>query len=120
VDRAIAAAMKHYTVGAVMCVVACAAGARADLKENLDWCIASRTADLGMIDCPEQYVKTYPECVMGGGRACLMENAVRSAKANDCANAFRLALICQCHNDGARKEFVSAGAQAVCAYLKTR
>jgi len=49
-----------------------------------------------------------------------MQKAIASAKANDCANAFRLALICQCHNDSARSELASAGQQAICDYLRTK
>src|SRR5262249_12992995 len=60
--------------------------ANADFKGNLDWCIGNHTVDPGQTNCPGDYAATYPECLTGGGRACLMTKAIDSAKANDCNN----------------------------------
>jgi hypothetical protein len=84
---------------------------------HLNWCIGNSDA-LGSVDCPDKYLSTYPECYASGGRKCLMGKAIQSAKDNDCANAFRLSLICQCHNVGARDKINAAGQDAVCSFLK--
>lgn|ERR1700688_194354 len=83
-------------------------------QAHLDWCIGNT----GAPDCPELYIATYPECLTQGNRSCLLRKAIDSAKANDCANSFRLSLICQCHNAGAQMDLARAGQPAVCAYLK--
>jgi hypothetical protein len=49
-----------------------------------------------------------------------MQKAIASAKANDCSNAFRLALVTQCHNPGAQKAIAAAWPEAVCAYLRKK
>src|SRR6478672_2136046 len=66
---------------------------------NINWCIGNSDAG-GSVDCPQQY--PYPECIASGGRACLMKKGIQSAKDNDDANAYRLALVCQCHNTNTR------------------
>ena len=84
-------------------------------KIGVDWA----RGDTGAADCPQLYVATYPECLWNGrNRACLMEKAIASAKANDCANAFRLTVITQCHNGAASTELGGAGEAAVCQYEK--
>jgi len=92
------------------------AGARPDWMNDIDWSIGNT----GPVDCPEQYLATYPECIFGGGRACLMSKAIDSAKANNCSWAFRLTLITQCHNGTAQSRIANAGQDAVCNYLKTK
>lgn len=88
----------------------------AHMKEALDWCMSDSKAG-GSVDCVPDYIATYPACWASGGRACLMGKASESAKANDCANAYRLALICQCHNKEAQGWLQSAGQEAICQYL---
>jgi hypothetical protein len=89
-----------------------------DWRGNLDWCIRNTEAG-GSTNCPQDY--PYPECVAYGGRACLMTKAIQSAKDNDYANSYNLALVCQCHNGDARDGFVyCAGQKAIGDYLKTK
>lgn len=85
-------------------------------QEHLIWCIGNTDAG-GSVDCVSQYLATYPGCWMSGGRSCLMGKARQSAVANDCANAFALAIQCQCHNPGAASQIRGAGQAAVCQYL---
>jgi len=92
------------------------AGDKPDWMKHIDWSIGNT----GPVDCPEQYLATYPECIFGGGRACLMSKAIESAKANNCSWAFRLTLITQCHNGAAQTSIANAGQDAVCNYLKTK
>lgn len=112
--------LRMTVVAMLLVFVGATPEAFADFKDSLQWCIGNYSRDPGETNCPGDYVATYPECLTGGGRACLMSKAIQAAKANDCANAFRLAQICQCHNDGARDEIRAAGPQAVCDFLKTR
>jgi len=107
-------------IAALALVLSLGGTARADFKGSLDWCIGNHTTDPGETNCEANYVATYPECLTGGGRACLMTKAIASAKANDCANAFRLSKICQCHNGAAATEIGNAGESAVCGYLKAK
>jgi hypothetical protein len=86
-------------------------------QTHVDWCIRNSDAG-GSVDCPEKY--PYPECIVSGGRSCLMKKAIQSAKDGDYANAFRLAQICQCHNVTARDQIRDAGQKAVGDYLKTK
>jgi hypothetical protein len=92
------------------------AGVRPRWMDHIDWSIGNT----GPVDCPEQYLATYPECIFGGGRACLMSKAIEAAKANNCSWAFRLTLITQCHNGAAQTDIANAGQDAVCSYLKTK
>lgn len=87
-----------------------------EAKGNLDWCIGNT----GAPDCPLEYARSYAECLSSGNRSCLLRKAIDSAKAGDCANAFRLALMCQCHNPGAQKSLGDAGQEGVCSYLKAK
>jgi hypothetical protein len=87
----------------------------ARVRADLLWSIGNT----GNPDCPLQY--PYPECIVPGrGRSCLMLKAVASAKANDCANAFRLAVITQCHNKQAQQGILAAGTEPVCNFLRTQ
>jgi hypothetical protein len=56
----------------------------------------------------------------GGRRACLMVRAVAAAKAGDCDKAFKLTLICQCHDGTAQEHLKAAGPRAVCGYLMAK
>lgn len=91
-----------------------------DWQNHIDWCIGHHTTDPGGTDCAGQYTATEPKCIAGGGRACLMERAIDAAKHNNCSYAFRLTLICQCHNSNAQQQLGEAGPQKVCDYLKTK
>ena len=90
-----------------------------DWEQNLDWSMNNRDAG-GSVDCQDRYLSTYPECMLRGGRSCIMEKAISSAKAGDCENALRSALITQCHNPKAAQQIQEAGAPEVCSYLKTK
>jgi hypothetical protein len=83
---------------------------------NIDWSIG----DTGAVDYTDQYVATEPKCITEGGRSCLMNRAIDSAKHNNCQYAMRLTLITQCHNGHAQQTIGAAGQQAVCDYLKTK
>ena len=97
-----------------------AQGGKPDWQKHIDWSIGNHTTDPGETNCPDQYAATEPNCILGGGRACLMARAIDSAKANNYAYAFRLTLITQCHNGGAQQAIGAAGQQAVGDYLKTK
>jgi hypothetical protein len=86
-------------------------------QQDIEWC--KRNSDGGgSVDCPDEYLSRYPMCLRdGAGRACLMGKAMDSAKAGDCDNAFRLALVCQCHNKVEQGLISNAGETAVCKYL---
>ena len=85
-------------------------------KTNIDWSIAN--ADAGSsADCPDLY--PYPGCILAGGRACLMQKAIESAKRNDCTTAISLAVITQCHNPHAA-DTIRMATGAVCDYLKMK
>jgi hypothetical protein len=88
-------------------------------QSHIDWCIHNSDAG-GSVDCPDKYAATYPECIVSGGRSCLMGKAIQSAKDGDYANAYRLAQICQCHNVTARDQIRDAGQKAVGDYLRTK
>lgn len=90
---------------------------RSDWMTHVDWAIANSGTGPST-DCPQEY--PYHDCVSVGGRSCLMNYAIQSAKNNHCENALRVTAITQCHNQGARQQIVAAGAQAVCDYLKTK
>ena len=70
--------------------------------------------------CQGDYAATYPECLAGGGRACLMVRAVAAAKAGDCDRAFKLTLIRQCHDGTAQEHLKAAGPRAVCRDLMSK
>jgi uncharacterized membrane protein len=90
--------------------------AEAPWKQQIEWCKGNSEAG-GAVNCQADYSVTYPECLISGGRQCLMGKARQSALDNDCENAFRLAMICQCHNDAAAKLIQTAGVDKVCNYL---
>ncbi len=85
-------------------------------QQQIDWCKHNSDAG-GAVNCRADYLVTYPECLISGGRQCLMGKARQSALDNDCENAFRLAMICQCHNDVAAQMIQTAGVNKVCNYL---
>jgi hypothetical protein len=99
---------------------ALAGAQKPDWQNHIDWCTGHYTTDPGGTDCVNQYTATEPKCVTGGGRACLMERAIDSAKHNNCSYAFRLTVICQCHNGNAQQQLGEAGQQKVCDYEKTK
>jgi hypothetical protein len=94
-----------------------ASRARADWMTHVDWAIANTDAG-GSTDCPGEY--QIPGCILSGGRACLMREAVGAARNGRCADAFRFVSVTQCHNPTARAELIQAGEKAVCDYLKTK
>ena len=86
---------------------------------DLDWATANETGpdDLG---CPKYYTETAPECLSGGGRACLMRFATQAAQAHDDDAAFRLALITECHDPAGVQSLAEAGHELVGEYLRTK
>jgi len=86
---------------------------------NIDWSIGNHTTDPGQCNCVDQYVATEAACITGGGRACLMQRAIDSAKHGNDAYAFRLTLISQCHNGHAQSTISAAGQKAVGDYLRS-
>ena len=91
-----------------------------DWQKHCDACIGYYTANPAEVHCQGDYAATYPTCLTGGGRACLMIQAIDAAKAGACEKAFKLTLICQCHDGTAQEHLKAAGQQAVCDYLKTK
>jgi hypothetical protein len=88
---------------------------RAEWMSHIDWSIRNTDAG-GSTDCPGLY--PYPGCILNGGRACLMSQAIKAAKANSCAEALKTTLVTQCHNPEARQAILAAGEAKVCTYLK--
>jgi hypothetical protein len=95
-------------------------GPKPDWQNHIDWCTGNYTTAPGQTNCSDQYTATEPKCITGGGRACLMERAIDSAKHNNCSYAFRLTLICQCQNGNAQQQLGEAGQQNVCDYEKAK
>jgi hypothetical protein len=92
----------------------------ADWQSHVDWAASNPDAG-GSTNCPDQYVAAgIPECIVSGGRACLMAKARQAAKAGNCTYAFQLVLLTQCHNAGARDALSSSGEKAVCSYLQVK
>jgi hypothetical protein len=91
-----------------------------DWQKHLDWSIGNHTTDPGETNCVEQYVATEPACITAGGRSCLMQRAIDSAKASNYDYALRLSLITQCHNGNAQSQIAAAGKQAVGDYLRSK
>lgn len=85
-------------------------------KTHIDWCSHDSSAG-GSVDCTAAYLGTYPDCIISGGRSCLMGKARAAARAGNCSHAFELAMICQCHNHGPQVRIENAGQQEVCNYL---
>jgi hypothetical protein len=95
-----------------------ASSQRPDWQAHIAWAAANHDAG-GSTDCPDQYLSVdLPACVVAGGRTCLMAAAVQAANAGNCAYAFRLTLITQCHNASARQALSTAGEKVVCSYLR--
>jgi hypothetical protein len=70
-----------------VCFAAQGKAQKPEWQVHLDWCSGNRDAG-GSVDCPADYLGTYPECYASGGRACLIGKARQSARDHDCANAF--------------------------------
>ena len=88
---------------------------REEWMTHIDWSIGNTDAG-GATDCPAQYPDTA--CILVGGRACLMTEAINAAKAGTCAEALKTTLVTQCHNPHAQQTIIAAGEERVCAYLK--
>jgi hypothetical protein len=88
----------------------------ADWMKHIDWAIR----DSGPVDCPNLYVSTYPDCIFGGGRSCLMRRAITAARLGDFPNALKLVTITQCHSPSAMAALNAAGPINVRGYLKSQ
>ena len=91
-----------------------------DWQKHCDACLGYYTSNPAEVHCQGDYTATYPECLAGGGRACLMARALAAAKADDCDKAVKLTLICQCHDGTAQEHLKAAGPRAVCGYLMAK
>jgi hypothetical protein len=89
-------------------------------KSHITWAKGNHTSTPGECNCVEQYVATEPACIIGGGRACLTARAIDSARHGNYAYAYRLMLITQCHNGGARDQLAAAGERAIGDFLRTQ
>jgi hypothetical protein len=104
-------------------LIALAAGtasAQPEWIKNVLWSIANYTTDPGETNCQADYLATEPQCLVGGGRWCLMQRAIDSAKHGNYNYAFRLTLITQCHNAHAQSTIAEAGQQAVGDFLRSQ
>jgi len=111
VGKSSGAAVETGSVSEVMVVP------RSEWMEHVDWSVSNHDAG-GSTDCPGEY--PYPGCILAGGRACLMRQAIASAKAGDCGTAFRVTQVTQCHNPRAKQAIINAGMGPVCSYLKSK
>jgi hypothetical protein len=93
-------------------------GANRIWQADIDWSIQ----DTGTVECPSEFAKFQNArvCLSGGGRKCLMQGAIDSAKHGDYKTAFEMAIVSQCHNPAAVETITSAGPQAVGDYLRSK
>ena len=91
-------------------------------QDDVDWAINNRTGP-EHLDCADQYVPNgVPECVLGGGRACVMERAI-GAISGGCTWPTQLVLLTQCAGSQgpARARLQAAiNANLLCPYLRTK
>ena len=78
----------------------------------LAWC----ATDTAIPSCTTEYAIAAPSCLGDGFRSCLIEKARNAAHSDDCAVAFKLARVCQCHNPTVRD---ALEVTAVCEWLKS-
>jgi hypothetical protein len=89
-------------------------------QTHLKWCWNNFTTDPGMTNCVDKYIDAGAQnCIVGGGRKCLIGQAAYLATHGQCAAGFGTALVCECNNDGARQKIFDAGPNAVCSYVKS-
>jgi hypothetical protein len=90
-----------------------------DLPEwqtHIQWAFNNTDAG-GSVGCAADYAAAadefnnagIAECVIYGGRSCVMNFAISAAKANDFNQAFQLTLLTQCQNDEAAAAIRAAG-----------
>ena len=96
------------------------APAYSDWREHLTWCL--KNTDTGAsVECPIQFGAVgAAECVLFGGRACLMAKAsgvASSGVPGACQSAYVMAATCQCHNSDNQDEILEAGVNQVCGFL---
>jgi TPR repeat protein len=91
-------------------------GSATEWQQDILWSVRNSDAG-GSIDCPNEYVPVARECIVVGGRSCLMRKAIDAANVNHQAEAVRLSLITQCHNPAAADQIRNLGPQALTAYL---
>lgn len=77
----------------------------------LQWC----AQDSATPSCTAQYAILAPQCIDGGFRSCLVGKARQAARTDNCAVAFKLARLCQCHNPTVRDALEQG---AVCDWLQ--
>jgi hypothetical protein len=85
---------------------------------NIDWAFSNQDAG-GSVDCGWNYLTAgYPNCILIGGRACLMGYAKDAAQRGQNQRAFDLTTITQCHNRHAWETIEGAGVNQVAAYVR--
>src|ERR1700730_3009780 len=98
--------ISRKTLAAVLVGAALAFGIVANAEKKpawqgqIDWATTNETGP-DHLGCPRYYVESAPECLSGGGRACLTRLAIQAAKDHDDDAAFRLALVTGCHDPAA-------------------
>ena len=89
---------------------------------HIQWAIHNSDAG-GSVDCPSSYLASgnagVAECIVSGGRACVMGFAITAAKSNDDNTAFNLTLLTQCQNSEAYGVLVAAGPVTIGNYLRS-
>jgi hypothetical protein len=91
-------------------LIAARAGASGEAAA-LAWC----ATDTAVPSCTKEYAIVAPPCLGGGFRSCLIEKARIAARSDNCAVAFKIARVCQCHNAGIRDALEE---HAVCEWLR--
>jgi hypothetical protein len=84
---------------------------------HIDWAAGNTDAG-GSVDCQGDYISEgIPWAIAAGGRGEALNSALKAAYRGDMDYAFRLVLLTQCHNPGARQDLINAGEKAVLTYL---
>ena len=90
---------------------------RPDYQNHIDWA-ASDWTPADQTNCPDAYFAlNIAQCLLGGGRGCVIAFARVAAANGDYNRALQLVLLTQCHNGGAQQAIQGAGAYLVSRYL---
>jgi hypothetical protein len=91
-------------------------------QRHLDWAMNNNNAG-GSCDCVKEYVAAGMwQCVISGGRSCVMSAAgvAATARPSDDDRAYQLSLLTECHNGEATRTLETAGRLNVANYLRQR
>jgi hypothetical protein len=106
------------TLGAIN--VSYAQVSKPEWQVNIDWSFNNTDAG-GAVNCVWQYIdKGIGQCIVSGGRQCVMQEAQAQAKAIPAKSqgAYNLSLVSQCHNPHAQDTITAAGVNAVASYIQ--